>query len=105
MPDLPGITKTNVAFFPDLYFDMKELPSVSRLVSESDRQRERAGEGEGESSLPSNLSWSSTETPSIPQESSQPPPTFRRLSPRVLFTLQSPLRSENLGGLTVLDCQ
>ena len=82
------------------FLDIQEIPSVSRLVTDPP-----AGQTEGENSLPSNLSWSSTEDCEAKQleeqeEEENGPSVLRRLSPNILFSLQSPGSSERTSRTT-----
>ena len=90
------------------FVDIQEIPSVSRLVTDLP-----AVQTEGESSLPSNLSWSSTEDCEVKEvevedgegeeeeeEEENGPSVLRRLSPNILFSLQSPASSERTSRTT-----
>ena len=80
------------------YVDVQELPSVSRLVSDLPD-----APTEGENSLPSNLSWSSTEDCEAREEEEEKedgPSILRRLSPNILFSLQSQASSERTSRTT-----
>ena len=80
------------------YDDVQELPSVSRLVSDLPD-----APTEGENSLPSNLSWSSTEDCEAREEEEEKedgPSILRRLSPNILFSLQSQASSERTSRTT-----
>ena len=74
------------------FVDIQEIPSISRLVSDLPDLP-----AEGENSLPSNLSWSSTEDCEAggeEEEKEDGPSILRRLSPNILFSLQSRASSE-----------
>ena len=80
------------------FLDIQEIPSVSRLVSDLPDVP-----AEGESSLPSNLSWSSTEDCEArekEEEKEDGPSILRRLSPNILFSLQSQASSERTSRTT-----
>ena len=85
------------------FVDIQEIPTVSRLVSALPDVP-----AEGENSLPSNLSWSTTEEcegggeerEEEEEEEEDGASILRRLSPNILFSLQSRASSERTSRTT-----
>ena len=84
------------------FVDIQEIPTVSRLVSALPDVP-----AEGENSLPSNLSWSSMEEcegggdeKEEEEEEEDGASILRRLSPNILFSLQSRASSERTSRTT-----